>query len=157
MLKKIKVLSIILLCILLAACNSNDASSSKNENTKLKSNNIGDVVNIDGLEITINNTKYTDDRNQFQENQPEEVLILDFYVENKTDEEIVFSASDFEIYDADGTKMDIYPLDSVVENLLPGKNASGQGTYGVSGKAPYEVYYTELLKGHKAKWILDVK
>ncbi|MFF2449320.1 DUF4352 domain-containing protein [Neobacillus sp. NPDC058068] len=133
---------------------SKGASSSGKDLGKFK---IGDKVDVAGTVITITGAKYTDERNQFQDPQPAKVLTFDITVQNATQEELFFGASDFEVYDADGTKMESYPIDDLTETLQPGKNASGRGAFGVSGKGPYEIYYKDFATDTKAMWTLDLK
>ncbi|MCM3663485.1 DUF4352 domain-containing protein [Mesobacillus subterraneus] len=118
---------------------------------------VGDKVDIAGTVITITGASYTDERNEFEEKQPEKVLILDLAVQNATQEELFFDAYELEIYDSEGTKMESYPIDYLTETLQPGKNITGRGAYGVSGKGPYEVYYTDFATDTKAMWNIDVK
>lgn len=118
---------------------------------------LGDKVNVAGTIITLKEVSYTDERNEFEEEQPEEVLIIDMDVQNATEEELYFDTYEFEIYDSEGTKMSSYPIDSLSDTLQPGKNTSGRGAYGVSGKGPYEVYYTDFMTETKAMWNIDVK
>lgn len=53
--------------------------------------------------------------------------------------------------------MEGYPLDALMTELKSGKNTSGSGYYGVSGKGLYEVYYTDMLSGVEAMWEIEVK
>lgn len=134
-----------------------DETGEVNESQDLGTFNIGDKVDVAGTVITITAASYTEERNQFEEPQPAKVLVFDLTVQNATQEELYFSASDFEVYDAEGTKMSTYPIDHLTDTLQPGKNISGRGAFGVSGKGPYEVYYTDFVTDTKAMWNLDVK
>ncbi len=119
--------------------------------------NLGDKVDIEGTVITLTDASYTDERNEFADEDPEKVLIINMTVQNAKDEELFFDAYDFEIYDAEGTKMETYPIDYLTETLQPGKNVSGRGAYGVSGKGPYEVYYSDFMTETKAMWKIEVE
>lgn len=133
------------------------SESGEAEGKDLGTFKIGDKVDIAGTVITISGARYTDERNEFEEKQPEKVLILDLAVQNATQEELLFDAYELEIYDSEGTKMESYPIDYLTETLQPGKNITGRGAYGVSGKGPYEVYYTDFATDTKAMWNIDVK
>ncbi|MEC1744163.1 DUF4352 domain-containing protein [Schinkia azotoformans] len=118
---------------------------------------IGDKVDVAGTVITINNVSFTDERNQFDEYKPAEVLKIDLTVQNATQEELHFDVYEFELYDAEGTKMDFVSLDNMSETLQPGKNASGSAYIGTSGKGPYELYYIDFMTDAKAMWNIDIK
>ncbi|WP_394136818.1 DUF4352 domain-containing protein [Cytobacillus oceanisediminis] len=119
--------------------------------------NVGDKVDVAGTVITITNAAYTDERNEFDEYKPAKVIKFDLTVQNATQEELYFDVYEFELYDADGTKMDLVSLDNMSETLQPGKNASGSAYIGASGKGPYELYYTDFMTDTKAMWKLDIK
>jgi hypothetical protein len=131
--------------------------SGETEGQNLGTFKIGDKVDIAGTVITITGASYTDERNEFEEKQPEKVLILNLAVQNASQEELFFNAFELEVYDSEGTKMESYPIDYLTETLQPGKNITGRGAYGVSGKGPYEVYYTDFATDTKAMWNIDVK
>lgn len=118
---------------------------------------LGEKVDIAGTVITVNKASYTDERNEYDDYKPAEVLRLDLTVQNSTEEELYFDVYEFELYDAEGTKMDMVSLDNMSESLQPGKNASGSAFIGASGKGPYELYYTDFVSGSKAMWQIDVK
>lgn len=118
---------------------------------------MGEKVDVNGTVITLKEASYTDERNDMTDKQPEEVLQIDLKVQNSNDESLFFSGGDFDVYDAEGTQMETYPLDTLMTELKPGKNTSGQAFYGVSGKGPYEVYYTDMMTDIEAKWIIEIE
>lgn len=117
---------------------------------------LDEKVDVAGTIITLSNPAYTDERNEYEE-EPAEVLSLDVAVQNATDEDLYFDTYDFQVYDADGTLMETYALDYLTADIKPGKNTSGKGFYAVSGKGPYEVYYTDFVTDATAKWTIEVK
>lgn len=119
--------------------------------------NFGDKVDVNGTIITVNNAAFTDERNEFDETNPEKVLKIDLTVQNSTQEEIFADVGDFEVYDAEGTKMEIYSLDNLMETLQAGKNISGSAFFGVTSKGPYELYFKDFVDEKTAKWIIDIK
>lgn len=125
--------------------------------TNLGTFNLGEKVDVAGTVITINKTSYTDERNEYDEYKPEKVIKLDLTVQNSTQKELYFDVYEFELYDAEGTKMEMVSLDNMSETLQPGKNASGSAFIGASGKGPYELYYTDFDTGTKAMWNIEVK
>lgn len=117
---------------------------------------LDEKVDVAGTIITLSNPAYTDERNEYEE-EPAEVLSLDVEVQNATDEDLYFDTYDFQVYDADGILMETYALDYLTADIKPGKNTSGKGFYAVSGKGPYEVYYTDFATDATAKWTIEVK
>ncbi|WP_404349058.1 DUF4352 domain-containing protein [Sutcliffiella horikoshii] len=113
---------------------------------------VGDKVDVAGYVITINGVSLTEERNEYADENPEEVLALEITLQNSTQEEIYFNAYELELYDANGTLMEVYPLDNFDATLQPGKNSSGTVFFGVSGDGPYELFYTEWISGTKAMW-----
>jgi hypothetical protein len=134
-----------------------EADASSNEPKDLGIFKLGEMVNIEGNIITLTNARYTKERNEFADKKPEEVIIFDVEYQNSTQEEQLIDGSDFEVYDKTGEKMDTYPIDYITETVQAGKHVKGRAAFGVSGKAPYEVYYNDMLTDTKAKWIMDVK
>jgi hypothetical protein len=118
---------------------------------------LGEKVNVEGHIITLTNAHYTKERNEFEETQPKEVLGFDIEYQNGTKEEQVVSAGDFEVYDSKGEKMEVYALDTLTESVQAGKHVNGPAAFGVTGNAPYEIFYTDYTTGSKAKWIMEVK
>ncbi|MGJ7922326.1 DUF4352 domain-containing protein [Neobacillus sp. LXY-4] len=118
---------------------------------------LGDKVDVEGNIITFTNAQYTDQRVEFEENQPVKVLLLDLEFQNDGQAEAFITDSDFEVYDYKGDKMDTYPVAYFNGKIQPGKLLKGQQTYGVSGKGPYKIYYKNNITGAKAAWVIDVK
>lgn len=134
-----------------------DETGSATTGQDLGTFNIGEKVDVAGTVITINGVSYTDERNEFDEYKPAEVVKIDLTVQNATQEELFFDVYTFELYDSEGTKSDFVSLDNMMETLQPGKNASGSAYIGASGKGPYELYYVDMFTGTKAMWNIDIK
>ncbi|MEE3951942.1 hypothetical protein [Peribacillus frigoritolerans] len=81
---------------------------------------------------------------------------FDIEYQNGTKEEKVVSAGDFEVYDSKGEKIEVYALDTLTESVQAGKHVNGPA-FGVTGNAPYEIFYTDYTAGSKAKWIMEMK
>ncbi|WP_028392141.1 DUF4352 domain-containing protein [Bacillus cihuensis] len=133
------------------------ADSSENTAKNLGTFKVGEKVNVEGHIITLTNARYTDERNEFEETQPNNVLIFDVEYQNGTQEEQLIDGGDFEVYDSKGEKMETYPIDYITESVQPGKHVKGQAAFGVTGNAPYEIYYKDFMTESKATWIMEVK
>ncbi|PAD34324.1 DUF4352 domain-containing protein [Terribacillus saccharophilus] len=133
-----------------------DEENASSDGEDLGEFKLDEKVDVAGTIITLSNPAYTDERNEYEE-EPAEVLSFDVAVQNATDEDLYFDTYDFQVYDADGTLMETYALDYLTADIKPGKNTSGKGFYAVSGKGPYEVYYTDFVTDATAKWTIEVK
>ncbi|WP_285767531.1 hypothetical protein [Peribacillus sp. SI8-4] len=134
-----------------------DGEDSEQKPKELGTFKLGEKVNVEGHIITLTNAHYTKERNEFEETQPKEVMGFDIEYQNGTKEEQVVSAGDFEVYDSKGEKMEVYALDTLTESVQAGKHVNGPAAFGVTGNAPYEIFYTDYITGSKAKWIMEVK
>lgn len=85
---------------------------------------VGEEVEMGGVSYTITNVELTDERNPEADSDPSNVVKIDYMLVNNTSEEIPVGF-DFTVYDANGTQMEEYPLDSTMGSLAAGKNLNG--------------------------------
>lgn len=135
----------------------NEAASAEEKPKDLGTSKMGQQVNIEGNMITLTNARYTNERNEFADTKPAKVLLFDVEYQNATKEEQTIDAGSFEVYDSKGEKMEVYPVEYLTETIQPGKHVKGRAAFGVTGNAPYQVYYTDYLTSTKATWVMEVK
>jgi len=119
---------------------------STEEATEEESNetySVGDTVDIDGIKFTLKSVTTTDERNEFADTDPAIVVRIEYEVENNTDEEIAVGG-DLEVYDGNGNKADLYPLENTMDTLQPGKKLQGVEHYGIE-TGPIEIYFQPLF------------
>lgn len=156
----------LVLSIALVACDeddapsepSNDNSPNQEENNNEVENNdegaedepeesgnlgIGDTAEIDGTKMTIKNVSITDERNEFDESDPNMVIKIEYEIENTSDDEIPVGM-DLEVYDGTGNKMESYPLDNTMGSLQPGKKMQGTEHFGIE-EGPIEIYFQPAI------------
>lgn len=110
--------------------NSKDSSdSSSNSSTERKTYAVGDTVtmkNSDGsdkLKVTINSVTLSNDRNEFADQKPAQVVVIDYTYENVgSDSDIYYSSSCIKVTDEKGNLCDTYPLTS---NKYPDSTPKG--------------------------------
>lgn len=100
--------------------NSNDSSnsnSSKSASPETKTYSVGDTVtmkNSDGtdkLKVTINSVTLSNERNQYTDKNPAQVVVIDYTYENVgSDSDIYYSSSCIKVTDEKGNLCDTYPL-----------------------------------------------
>ena len=92
----------------LSACTeTKDSNESKQEDVQDKVYKIGETVDVDGLQVTIDSVKlgYPD---YDEDKKKEEILGIIFKVENNGKKEIPFAFYEFEITDKKGTRFKEY-------------------------------------------------
>lgn len=144
------------LVLTLAACGgesdtsgseSNNKSSGEKQNAEKKEEKktygIGDTVEIDGVKFTLKNVSLTDERNEFAETNPKQVVKIEYEIVNNTEEEIAVGG-DLQVYDGTGNQVESYPLDNTMGSLQPGKKMQCVEHYGIE-KGPIEIYFQPLF------------
>ena len=117
------------------AVSSSKASSEETEATY----KVGDVITFDDeAEFTITGAEWTDERNEFDDTNPERVLKVTYNVKNLSNDDYVLG-TDLELY-VNGQKMDTYPNDSTFDSISKGRSYEGAVEYfGVNGSGDIEV------------------
>lgn len=104
---------------------------------------IGDIAEIDGVKFTLKSVSTTDERNEFEEVEPNMVVKVEYEIENTGEEEIPVGG-DLQVYDGTGNQMDSYALDNTLGSLQPGKKMQGQEHFGVE-EGPIEIYFAPMI------------
>lgn len=160
----------LVLSIALVACDeegtssdpSNDNSPNQAENNNEVDNNteepenepeepeesgnlgIGDTAEFDEAKFTLKDVTTTDERNEFADTDPDNVIAIEYELENISDEDIPYGA-ELTVYDAEGNQMDSYPLDSDMGSLAPGKKVQGVEHHGVDALGTIEIHFAPLI------------
>ncbi|MGT2929426.1 immunity protein [Streptococcus dentasini] len=99
-------------------------SSISDSNSSKKTYKVGDKITFDGkLEITITSVEWTDERNMFDDSNPEKVLKVTYDITNLSDEDYPVG-SELNLY-AGGEKMETYPNDNTFETISSGRSYQG--------------------------------
>ncbi len=119
-----------------ATTDSSTKASSEETETTYK---VGDTITFkDEAEITITGAEWTDERNEFDDTNPERVLKVTYNVKNLSDDDYVLG-TDLELY-VNGQKMEDYPNGSTFDSISKGRSYEGAVQYfGVNGSGDIEV------------------
>lgn len=115
---------------------------------------VGDSVTIDDVTMTVNSVEYTDERNEFDDTNPENVIKISYTLENGASEDYPYGA-DFQVY-ADGSLMETYPNDNSMGSVSAGRSVEGVAHFGVNGEE-IEIEWAPLfsMSGEKGVWAVD--
>lgn len=134
--------------------NSNDNQSESNDKGKEEKKKdeklgVGDTAEFDDAKFTLKEVTTTDERNEFAEDDPTAVIKIDYELENTSDDELSYGM-DLTVYDADGNKMESYPLDNTMGAVAPGKKVQGTEFFGVDALGAIEIHYAPIVSFDKA-------
>ncbi|MEX2805001.1 hypothetical protein AB3329_07810 [Streptococcus sp. H31] len=162
--KKISLWGVTLLsAAVLVACstdtNSSTASSGQEQSASAQSQKtyaVGDTIKFDDeAEITITSAEYTEERNEFADEEPEKVLTVKFNVNNLSDEDYIIG-NEIELY-VGSNKMDTYPLDMTLETISPGRSYENATiSFGVNGTGDKELEISPSLSFTSSKEIVKL-
>ncbi|KKC16775.1 DUF4352 domain-containing protein [Streptococcus dysgalactiae] len=131
-------------------------NKTENKTPKNQKYKIGDKLTFNnGLEITVTNAEFTDERNEFDETNPEKVLKVTYNVVNNTDKEYLVS-SEMELY-VGNKKMETYPITSTTETLSPGRSYENAVTgFGVNGNEKMELEVKPTFSMSNEKFVVEL-
>ncbi len=127
---------------------STSASSSKEEKSDTFYK-ISDTVKVGDAEYTLNSVELTDERNQFEENQPAQVVKITYTVKNDGDSDIPVGM-DVEVYGSDNKKSETYPNDNTMGSVAPGKEMDCVAHFGLNQTGEIEIHFSPLVSFEKA-------
>lgn len=115
------------------------SSSSSEAASKTGKYAIGDKITFDKqAEITITGVEWSDERNQFDDTNPDKVLKVTYNITNLSDKDI-YVGSDLDLY-VGGKKMESYPNDNTMESVSPNRSLEGATShFGVKGTGDMEL------------------
>ena len=131
---------------------SNDAEETEvDDSDSAELLTIGESHTIEDYTLTVNDAYYTDERNQFDETNPEKVIAIEYTLENNSDQDYPFGI-DTQVY-VDGKQADSYALGSDMGSVSSGRTVDGTTYYGVNGeKVELEWEPTFSFSGDKGIW-----
>lgn len=127
--------------------NSSVKEPQKQEQTKEVKNTIPEMklgepfevkTEIGDYTLTINSIKTTDERNEFEKEQPKQVIIIDYQYENKNfqnsdGQKLYIDSNAFVVMDEEGNVLRTYPsnIDKMPQPVPVGGKCTAQIAYGV--------------------------
>lgn len=99
-----------------------------------------------GVTYTLNSVTITDERNEFAETTPTNVVLVSYTVTNNSDEEY-FAGGDVTVYDGTATKAKTYPVAAISDmggSVAAGKKIDVVAAFGVETN-PLEIQFAPLM------------
>ncbi|MGW7908624.1 DUF4352 domain-containing protein [Staphylococcus pseudoxylosus] len=128
----------------------------KDKDTKIK--HVGDTVKVKDVEFTLNDAYYTDERNEFadEDTEADKILKVDMTVKNNSDDDIPVGG-DVKVY-TDGKQAKSYPVDDeLIDGLSPGRSIDGSTGFAINGNPEkIELEYEQFLDLSNEKVIFEL-
>lgn len=141
---------------------SNDKNSSDNGGEKVESTakssekketatfyNVGDTVKVGDATYTLNSVELTDERNQFEEKEPAQVVKITYTVKNDGTEDIPVGA-DVEVYGSDDKKAETYANENTMGSVASGKQMDVTAHFALNQPGEIEIHFAPLISFEKA-------
>lgn len=127
---------------------SSEANTSLEDSTSTKEEtsfyNVGDTVKVGDAEYTLTNVELTDERNEFDETNPNQVVKISYTVKNNSDSDLPVG-TDVEVYGSDDKKAESYPNDNTMGSVAPGKKMDCVQHFGINGTGEIEIHFAPLI------------
>ena len=132
----------------------NQTSASKNTKSSTEKNvdnfyKVGDTVKVGDAEYTLTGVELTDERNEFTEKQPAQVVKISYVVKNNSDKDIPVGM-DIEVYGADNKKAETYPNDNTMGSVAAGKEMDCIAHFGLNQSGEIEIQFSPIVSFEKA-------
>lgn len=113
------------------------------------------------IHFTVDSVRNTDDRNEFADSQPEQVIIIHYSYENIANEDdIYFSSINFKVIDEGGNVCETYPasINTYPQTTPIGTKSEGEEAYGLKQQSSKIKLIVELdYSGTKATYELPIQ
>lgn len=126
---------------------STTKSSKKKEETSFYK--IGDTVKVGNVTYTLNSVSLTDERNEFEDNQPAQVVKITYTVKNDGDSDIPVG-TDVEVYGPDDKKSETYANENTMGSVAPGKQMDVTAHFKLNQTGEIEIHFSPLVSFEKA-------
>ena len=173
--KIIKIVLVLFVTLTLGACGSSEEKDTnkhtkteekKEEKKEEKIYTISETVTYtknskDLIHFTVDSVRNTDDRNEFADSQPEQVIIIHYSYENIANEDdIYFSSINFKVIDVGGNVCETYPasINTYPQTAPIGTKSEGEEAYGLKQQSSKIKLIVELdYSGTKATYELPIQ
>ncbi|WP_078597148.1 DUF4352 domain-containing protein [Evansella clarkii] len=139
---------------------ANDNEGSEEGGDQEESVSIGDTINFDGLEITINDA-YSTDGGEFDEAEYDHFVVLDLTIENTTEEAAnVSTLLQMSLQDEEGYTHDpafMMDLKGTLDGEIgPGRDNRGEVGFDVNESGVYEFIFEHPFTTGQAIWEIEI-
>lgn len=147
--------SLIVLLIFLTGCMTNNASkTSKSEDKQITKSNkkdgpkfkkIGDTAQVDDVSYKLISVEKTDERNEFEDSTPKNVIKVVYHVTNQTDDDLSVGLG-LEVYGPKNNKLESYPIDgSTFDSIASGKEITVTAGFAADTLGEFELHFRPFL------------
>lgn len=161
--KAITIGAAVMMSLSLAACGNTSSTSSTSHTTSSqkaapKYYKVGDSVKVGKVTYTLKSVEVTNERNEFEDNQPKNVIKVVYHVKNNSDKDLPIG-TDLDAYGPDNTKLKSYPVDdTTLDAIAPGKEADVTTGFGTDKLGTFELQFSPFASTDKpAKFRVKVK
>lgn len=111
---------------------------------------VGDTVKVGKATYTLKSVETTDERNEFADDKPANVIKVVYHVKNNSDEDLPIG-TDLEAYGPDNNKLKSYPInDTTLDSIAAGKEADVTTGFGTDKLGNIELQFSPLVSTDKA-------
>ncbi|WHX27951.1 DUF4352 domain-containing protein [Virgibacillus halodenitrificans] len=131
----------------------------ENKDEETKTFKVGDTVDLNGLEITIESAEYVS-ANEYSPAKKGKVLQMQLNVMNQKDDKLFLDSTEFNLYDSDGNLLEPYfggdDLD-ISGDIHSGKKLQGKLTFDVPESDSYELIYNPTFSWTDEEVVWEIK
>lgn len=124
-------------------------SSDKKADDSTKFYKVGDTVKVGDVNYTLNSVELTDERNEFEENKPAQVVKITYTVKNDSENDIPVG-TDVEVYGSDDKKASSYANENTMGSVASGKQMDVTSHFGLNQTGEIEIQFSPLVSFEKA-------
>lgn len=110
---------------------------------------VGDTVKVGDVEYTLTSVELSEERNQFADTDPANVVKISYTVKNNGDSDLPVGA-DVEVYGPDDKKSESYPNDNTLGSVAPGKQMDCVQHFGINSNGEIEIHFAPLISFENA-------
>ncbi|RMC41850.1 DUF4352 domain-containing protein [Lactobacillus sp. ESL0233] len=116
-------------------------TAKKKSAPKIKFYKVGDTVKVGQAEYTLKSVVTTNERNEFEDSKPNNVIKITYHVKNDGKDDLSVG-DDLEVYGPDDEKLKDYPIsDDGLDSIAPGKSTDIMTGYGSKKLGSFELHF----------------
>lgn len=131
---------------------------SSKKKSEIKYYKLGETVKVGDVEYTLKSVEKTDERNEFEDSKPANVIKVVYHVKNDGKQDLPIGA-DLDAYGPDNNKLKTYPISiTTVDSIAPGKESDVTTGFGTDKMGDFELQFKPLVSIEKsAKYKVNVQ
>ena len=132
--------------------------SSSSKKSEVKYYKLGETVKVGDVEYTLKSVEKTDERNEFEDSKPANVIKVVYHVKNDGKEDLPIG-TDLDAYGPENNKLKSYPIsNTTVDSIAPGKESDVTTGFGTDKLGDFELQFRPLASFDKsAKFKVNVQ